>query len=81
MLQYLLAASTLAFLSAGGSLAGLVLTVVVRALEVAEDIARRVRGLLDTLVAAGGAAGRIAGALRRTAERIREAEPALRAAR
>ena len=40
VLRYLLAASTLAFLTAGGSLATVVLTVVVRALEVAEDICR-----------------------------------------
>jgi hypothetical protein len=79
VVQYLLAAGTLAFLTAGGSLASVVLTVVVRALEVAEDIARRVRQLLDVLVAAGDAAGRIGTALQRTAERVRRVEPALRA--
>jgi hypothetical protein len=80
VLQYLLAAGTLAFLTAGGSLATLVLTVVVRALEVAQDICRRVRLLLDTLAAAGGTAGRIGEALRHTATRIRAAEPGLRVA-
>ena len=80
VVQYLLAAGTLAFLTAGGSLAGVVLTVVVRALEVAEDIARRIRQLLDALAEAGGAAGRIGTALRQAGERIRAAEPGLRAA-
>lgn len=79
VVQYLLAAGTLAFLTAGGSLGGLVVAVVVRALEVAQHIARRVQQLLDALVAAGGAAGRIGAAIRRTGEQIREAEPALRA--
>ena len=59
VVQYLLAAGTLAFLTAGGSLAGVVLAVVVRALEVAEDIGRRLRQLLDALAAAEGLAGRI----------------------
>ena len=80
VLEYLLAAGTLAFLTAGGSLATLVLTVVVRALEVAEDICRRIRTLLEALAAAGGAAGRISASMLRTAERIRIAEPAVRAA-
>ncbi len=80
VLRYLLAASTLAFLTAGGSLATVVLTVVVRALEVAEDICRRIRLLLDALAAAGGAAGRISAAMLRASDRIRAAEPGLRAA-
>lgn len=79
VVQYLLAASTLAFLTAGGSLGGLVVAVVVRALEVAQHLARRVQQLLDALTAAGGATGRIGTALRRAGEQIREAEPALRA--
>jgi adenine/guanine phosphoribosyltransferase-like PRPP-binding protein len=51
----------------------------VRALEVAQHIARRVQQLVDALIAAGGAAARIGSALRRAGARIREAEPALRA--
>jgi hypothetical protein len=80
VLHYLLAASTLAFLTAGGSLATLVLTVVVRALELAQDICRRIRLLLDMLAAAGGTAGRISEAMRQAATRIRAAEPGLRVA-
>ena len=80
VVQYLLAAGTLAFLTAGGSLASVVLTVVVRAVEVAESIVRRIRQLVDLLAEAGGAAGRIGVALRHAADRIRAAEPGLRTA-
>jgi hypothetical protein len=80
VVQYLLAAGTLAFLTAGGSLATVVLSIVVRAVELAQDIGRRVQRLLDALVEAGGAAGRIAESMRRSAERLRAAEPGLRAA-
>ena len=53
---------------------------VVRALELAEDITRRLRLLLDALVEAGGAAGRISTALLQTGERIRAATPGVRSA-
>ncbi|HVH24001.1 MAG TPA: hypothetical protein VNA11_16245 [Pseudonocardia sp.] len=80
VVQYLLAAGTLAFLSAGGSLAGVVVAVVVRALEVAENIARRLRQLLEALAAAEGLAGRIGTAVRGIARRIEAARPAAQAA-
>jgi len=78
VLQYLLAAGTLAFLTAGGSLATVVLTVVTRAAELATDICRRIRQLLDTLVAAGGTAGRLAEAMQRAAAGFQAAAPGLR---
>ena len=79
LLQYLLAASALALLSGGGSLATVLLTVVVRALEVARWIGERIRRLLQLLDEAGGAAGRIAAAMREAAEGIGAAGPSLRA--
>ena len=80
VLQYLLAAATLAFLTAGGSLAGVVVAVVVRALEVAEHIGRRLRQLLEALAAAEGLAGRIGTTLQATSRVVRDAAPAARVA-
>jgi hypothetical protein len=76
VVQYLLAAATLAFLSAGGSLAGVVVAVVLRALEVAERIGGRLRQLLQALAAAEGVAGRIGTAVQGAARRIEAARPA-----
>lgn len=78
--RYLLAAGALAVASAGGSVAGFVLAVVARAQQVARDIAHRVGALLDRLAAASETAARLGAALRDTGERLRGAEPGLRAA-
>ena len=79
VLQYLLAAGTLAFLTAGGSLATVVLTIVSRALQLAETICRRLRQALDALAAAGGAAGRIGAAMQQAVDGARAAAPGARA--
>jgi hypothetical protein len=80
VLQDALAALAFAVVTAGGSVGTLILTVVVRAIDVADNIARRVSDLLDALSAAGGTAGRLGDAMRDTAAQVSAAAPGLRAA-
>jgi hypothetical protein len=80
VLQYILGATALAFLTAGGSLGFLVTAVVIEASQLGRDIARRVSDLLDALEAAGGTAGQLGDAMRDTAAQVRAAAPGVRAA-
>ncbi|WP_232666230.1 WXG100 family type VII secretion target [Pseudonocardia sp. TRM90224] len=79
VLQYVLAFGALALVTAGGGIGGMVLSIVVRAIDLAQAITRRLSTMVSTLAAAGGVAGRIGTGLQSTAAAVRSASPALRA--
>jgi hypothetical protein len=67
-----------ALLTAGGALGFGALQLVLRALDLADTIARQIRKLLDALTLAGGTAAQISGAIQQTAAAVRAATPTLK---
>jgi hypothetical protein len=67
-----------ALLTAGGALGAGALQLILRAIDLADTIARQVRRLLDAMTLAGGMAAQISGAIQQTATAVRAAMPTVR---
>jgi len=79
VIQLLFWMGVLAFLTVGGSLAAGAVRVIYRAIDLANDFARRISALLDTLSDAGHTAEQLVDAMRNSVAQARAAAPGLRA--
>jgi hypothetical protein len=68
-----------ALVPAGGALGVGALHLIIKAVDLAEEIARQVRRLLDAMTLAGGMAAQISGAIQQTATAVQAAMPMLNA--
>ena len=68
-----------ALVTAGGAVGAGALQLILRALDLADTIARQVRRLLDAMTLAGGMAAQVSGAIQQSATAVRAAMPTLTA--
>ncbi|QYN34313.1 hypothetical protein K1T35_38815 [Pseudonocardia sp. DSM 110487] len=77
-IQTAVVAGIAALVTAGGALGAGALRLIWAAIDLAEDIARTIRNLLDAMTLAGGMAAQISGAIQQTAATVKAAMPTMR---
>jgi hypothetical protein len=76
-IQTVVGAGVAALVTAGGALGAGALRLIWAAIDLAEDIVRTIRKLLDAMTLAGGMAAQISGAIQQTAAAVKAAMPTL----